>query len=160
RSRSSMRLPLPFGRLVLAAVGVVVVMSCDNPPASPRFGNGISGGPTGTSPITPVNPNAPDTGRPFVRIDTPATTGQLFNVGDSILVVTRIIDDRALQSLTIVGMKFTGSANLGTLQEIVRYAPITAPIGTPFRAQLQDTTIRRYLKAVTPIDSTVDSLVI
>ena len=155
-----MRFPFPFGRLVLASVGVIVVMSCDNPPASPRFGNGISGDPTGTLPVTPVNPNSPDTSRPFVRIDTPATTGQLFNVGDSILVVTRVIDDRQLASMSLVGMKFTGNASLGTLQEIVRYSPITAPIGTAFRTGLTDTIIRRYLKAVTPIDSTVDSLVI
>lgn len=150
----------PISRLLVAAAGVLVVMSCDNPPAGPKFGNGISGGPTGTSPVPPVNPGAPDTNRPFVRIDTPATTGQLINVGDSILVVTRIIDDRQIAKLDLVGLRYTGSANLGTLTTTVRYTPITAPVGTAFRAGLTDTIIRRYLQPAVPLDTAIDSLVI
>ena len=151
----------PISRLVVAAAGVLVVMSCDNPPAGPRFGNGISGGPTGTAPVTPPNPGAPDTNRPFVRIDTPATNGVLVNVGDSILVVTRIIDDRALTRLDLVGIKYTGSAQLGTLTQTARYTPITAPAsGTAFRAFLTDTVIRRYLQPAVPVDTSIDSLVI
>lgn len=150
----------PISRLVVAAAGVLVVMSCDNPPAGPKFGNGISGGPTGTQPVAPVNPGAPDTNRPFVRIDTPATTGQLINVGDSILVVTRIIDDRQVAKLDLVGLRFTGNANLGTLATTIRYTPVTAPVGAAFRSGLTDTTIRRYLKPAVPLDTAIDSLVI
>ena len=150
----------PFARLAVAAAGVLIVMSCDNPPAGPRFGNGISGGPSGTAPVTPPNPSAPDTSVPFARIDTPATTGLLFNVGDSILVVTRLIDDRALASLTLQGIRYQGSANLGTLVETFRYGPLTAPAGGAFRALLTDTTIRRYLKPNIPLDTAIDSLVI
>src|SRR6185503_7210481 len=146
----------PISRLVVAAAGVLVVMSCDNPPAGPKFGNGISGGPTGTSPVAPVNPGAPDTNRPFVRIDTPATNGLLVNVGDSILVVTRVIDDRSLSRLDLVGLKYTGSANLGTLTTTIRYAPLAVT----FPAGVTDTVIRRYMKPALPVDTTVDSLVI
>lgn len=153
---------LPLIRLGAVVTGVVVVMSCDAGPAGPRFGNGISGGPTGTSPVTPVNPSAPDTNRPFAQIQTPATTGQLVNIGDSLLVVTRIIDDRQLSRLTLVGMKYVGDASLGTLQEIARYPAVVAPApgAVPFRTGLTDTTVRRFLKPAVPIDSTIDSLVI
>src|SRR4051812_2163645 len=149
-------------RLAAVAGSVAVIVSCDAAPSSPKFGNGIAGGVTGTSPITPANPSAPDTSVPFVRIDTPATTGQLVNVGDSILVVTRVIDDRQISGLEIVGLKFAGSAVLGTLTQTVRYPSVFVPSSgaLPFRTGLQDTTLKRYLKAGTPIDSTIDSLVI
>jgi hypothetical protein len=138
------------------------VLSCDGGPVSPKFGNGIAGGSSGTAPISPPNPNAPDTNKPFVRIDTPAVVGQLVNVGDSILTVTRIIDDRQLQSLVVTGFKFTGSAILGTLTQTIRYTPVFAPVpgGAPFRAGLTDTLIRRYLKPAIPLDTLIDSLVI
>ena len=138
----------PVVRLAAVVVGIVAVMSCDGGSVNPRFGNGIAGGSSGTAPVTPTNPNAPDTNKPFVRIDTPAVVGQLVNVGDSILTVTRIIDDRQLQSLVVTGYKFTGSANLGTLVQTIRYTPVFAPVqgGTPFRTGLTDTTIRRYLR--------------
>jgi hypothetical protein len=153
---------LPIARLALAVASVLVVLSCDTNPVQPRFGNGISGGPTGAGPVAPVNPGAPDTNRPFVRIDTPATPGQLVNVGDSVLVVTRIIDERQLSSVEITGVKYTGSAILGTLTETVRYPTVTVPNpgAQPFRAGLVDTTVRRYLRAGTPVDSSIDSMVV
>src|ERR1051325_507199 len=153
---------LSLVRLAALVGSVAVIVSCDAAPASPKFGNGIAGGTSGTAPITPPNPSAPDTSVPFVRIDTPATTGQLVNVGDSILVVTRIIDDRQVQSLDLVGIKYAGNATLGTLALVERYPKITAPAGgqLPFRTGLQDTTLKRDLKATSPIASTVDSLVI
>lgn len=151
---------LSLVRLAAVAFGVIVVLSCDNPPASPRFGNGISGGPSGTSPVTPPDPSKPDTTKPFARIDTPATTGSLFNIGDSILVVTRLIDNRQLASLTVKGVRFKGNASLGTLVELQRYSPITAPVGGEFRTGLTDTVIRRYLQPAVPLDTAVDSLVI
>ena len=152
-----MRLQSAFVRLAVAAVGVAVIVSCDNAPAGPKFGNGISGGPTGTAPVTPPNPGSPDTNRPFVRIDTPATNGTLVNIGDSILVVTRIIDDRQMAKLDLVGIRYTGSAILGTLTQTIRYTPVSAG---GFRAGLTDTVIRRYLQPAVPIDTAIDSLVI
>jgi hypothetical protein len=152
----------PLVRLAGLVIGIVAVLSCDGGPVSPKFGNGIAGGSSGTAPISPPNPNSPDTNKPFVRIDTPATTGLLVNVGDSILTVTRIIDDRQLASLVVTGFKFTGSAILGTLTQTIRYTPVNAPVagGTPFRAGLTDTVIRRYLQPAIPLDTLIDSLVI
>jgi hypothetical protein len=151
-----------FVRLSTLVAGVALVMSCDGGPVGTKFGNGIAGGTTGTSPIVPPAPGGIDTSRPFVRIDTPvATPVQLINAGDSILVVTRIIDDRKVGTLVVRGLQYKGSASLGTLTEVERYPAITAPVGpTPFRPGLQDTIIRRYLKAATPVDTSVDSLVI
>ena len=149
----------PFVRLAALGVAVIAVWSCDTGPAAPRFGNGIQGGPTGTAPITPPNPSAPDTNRPFTRIDTPSV-GQLVNVGDSILTVVRINDDRQIASLTLTGYDYSGDPNLGTFQRNIRYAQVVVPTGTNFRAGLVDTTVRRYLKPAIPLDTTVDSLVI
>lgn len=143
--------------------GVVLVVSCDSGPLGTKFGNGIAGGTTGTAPITPPAPGSIDSTVPFVRIDTPvASPVQLINAGDSILVVTRIIDDRKVGTLVVRGLQYKGSASLGTLQEIERYPAITTPPAgaIAFRAGLQDTIIRRYLKPATPVDTSVDSLVI
>jgi hypothetical protein len=148
-------------RLIVAAVGAIVVLACDNPPMGTKFGNGISGGPTGTNPIQPTNPNSPDTTTPFAIIDTPATIGQLFNVGDSILVVTRIFDDRALASLELFGLKFTGDSSLGTLTVATRMSAVTAPApGQSFPAASTALRVRRFLVPATPLDTSVDSLVI
>ena len=150
-----------FNRLIVAAAGALVVLACDNPPMGTKFGNGISGGPTGTNPIQPTNPNSPDTTKPFAIIDTPATVGQLFNVGDSILVVTRIFDDRALASLELFGLKFTGDSSLGTLTVTQRYTAVPAPApGTSFPAGSTALRVRRFLFPATPVDTSVDSLVI
>ena len=148
-----------FIRLAALLAGIAIIASCDSGPTVSKFGGGIAGGPS-NSPVPPPAPGTPDTGTPFVRIDTPAT-GQLVNIGDSILVVVRAIDDRKLGSLEIVGFKMVGDPNLGTLTETVRYGPAFAPGGTqPFRPGLTDTIIRRYLKPTVPVDTTVDSLII
>src|SRR3954463_11698703 len=106
-------------RLLALTASVAVVLSCEGGPESPAFGNGINGG-GGTAGGTTQNPNAPDTTRPFTIIDTPSV-GQLINAGDSILVVTRIHDERALAGVTITGFKVTGNVNLGNLQRTLRY---------------------------------------
>lgn len=146
----------PFGRLVTVVAGVALVVSCDSGPTVGTFGNGISGGPTGTSPVTPPAPGSADTSAPFLVVDTPFT-GQLLNVRDSLLVVTRILDDRQVSSLTITGFKESGDRDLGTFTRTVRYGPLSVgsiPAGTT------DTTIRRYLKPATPVDTTVGPLVV
>src|SRR5688500_16632549 len=119
RSPKYMRFPL--ARFIAASAGIVIVMSCDGGPATPRFGNGIQGGPTGTAPVVPINPNSPDTGNVFTRILTPAGDGQQVNIGDSILLVTEVSDDRNVAGLTIQGIKNIGVDSLGTAQQIVRY---------------------------------------
>lgn len=153
----------PLVRLSALALSVAAVLSCDGGPMVSKFGRGIAGGATGTAPIVPPAPGSIDTNRPFVRIDTPvATPLQLINAGDSILVVTRIIDDRKVGTLLVRGLQFKGSASLGTLTQVERYPAVVAPpVGTlPFRAGLVDTIIRRYLKPAFPVDTSVDSLVI
>ena len=149
----------PLVRLATLAAGITLILSCDSGPTVNRFGGGIAGGPTNT-PAPPPAPGTPDTSTPFIRIDTP-TVGRLINVGDSILVVVRAIDDRKLGSIQITGFKLIGDPNLGTLQRIVRYTPTGAPLGGEvFRPGLTDTLIRRYLKPAVPVDTTVDSLLI
>ncbi len=138
-----MRSPSSLVRLASAFASVLVVLSCDTDLVKPRFGAGLAGGPTGA--------------KPFVSIDTPAAPGQIVNVGDSVLVVTRLIDERQLATLVITGIKYIGSAALGTLAESVRYSPVNAG---PFPIGVIDTTVRRYLKPTMPVDSSVDSMVI
>src|SRR5688572_5247671 len=108
-----------FIRLAAVVISVAALASCETGPVTPKFGNGIAGGSTGTSPITPPDPNTPDTGGVGVTIIDPATTGQLINVGDSILVQVRAFDDRQVTSVAIQGMKYTGDPNLGTLVETI-----------------------------------------
>src|SRR4051812_47235160 len=134
-------------RLSVLGAGVVIVASCDT-----RLS---------TSPITVGSGSSSNTGvrGPTVVIDTPVA-GALANVGDSVLVVVRLHDDKALTTFNLQGLKLTGSADLGTLQSTIRYPIITVPATGRFRAGLKDTVIRRYLKPGTPTDTTLDSLMI
>jgi hypothetical protein len=135
-------------RLVLVAGGVAIVASCDSRLST----SPISVGPGGSS------NNSTGKG-PVIAVDTPAA-GALVNVGDSVLVIMRLHDDNALTSVTVEGLKITGSGDLGTRVETARYPRITVPAAGPFRAGLHDTLIRRYLKPVVPVDSSLDSLII
>lgn len=136
-----------FIRLAVVVGGVALVASCDSRlSTSPvTVGSGSSGNTSGKGPV--------------IAIDTP-TAGSLVNVGDSVLVIVRLHDDKALTSLTLEGLKITGSGDLGTRVETVRYPRITVPTTGSFREGLRDTTIRRYLKPTVPVDSSLDSLII
>src|SRR5688572_5515237 len=115
-----------FVRFAVFVAGVAALASCDAGPTVTRFGNGISGGPTGTSPITPPAPGSPDSNPPLARFVTPpTTTTTLVNVGDSIFVSVRLNDDRAIATYTITGFKETGDVNLGTFQKVARYTAVT-----------------------------------
>ena len=96
---------------------------------------------------------------PTIAIDTPSV-GTMVNVGDSIYVVAHATDDRALTSITFVGYTVSGSVDLGTYKQTVRYPAITIPLSGSFRPGLTDTTVRRYLKPGTPLDTSVDSLIV
>ncbi len=141
----------PLVRLVALAVSVAVVLSCDSTPltAPGAVGGASTSGTAAGADKTP----------PTATIDTP-TVGALVNVGDSILVVVQLHDDRALGTVMIGGYKESGSVNLGTFQRTPRYAPITVPAAGTFRSGLRDTTVRRYLKPAQPVDTTLDSLVV
>ncbi len=140
----------PLVRLLALGFGIAVVLSCDSTPltAPGTVGASASGAAAGTDKTPPI-----------ATIDTPATGG-LVNVGDSILVVMHLQDDRALGSLMVGGYTETGSIGLGTFSRVPRYAPITVPAGGVFRSGLRDTVIRRYLQPAQPVDTTLDSLVV
>src|SRR5688500_9996206 len=148
-------------RVAALVFGVAVIVSCDGAPTTTRIGSGISGGPSGTSPIVPPAPGSVDSQAPIILIDTPVVTPtQLVKVGDSILVVMRLHDERALGNVTVTGWKETGDPNLGTFTRTARYPTITVPPAGTFRAGLADTTIKRYLKPAIPLDTTLGPLVI
>lgn len=151
----------PNVRLVILAAAVAAVVSCDGSATATRIGSGISGGPTGTAPIVPPAPGSIDSFPPLVIIDQPvATPRQLVNVGDSIFVQVRLNDDRALGSVQITGLTESGDPDLGTFQRTVRYTTITVPATGGFRPGLTDTTVRRYLKPVLPIDTALGPMII
>jgi hypothetical protein len=149
----------PLVRLAAVVVGIALVASCDAGPTVAKFGNGASGGPSGTNPIAPPPPGSADTNPPFIVVDTPFA-GQLVNVGDSILVVTRIVDDRKVGGLSIVGFKETGDPNLGTYSRTIRFGPLPVPASGTLPAGVTDTTFRRYLKPNVPVDTTVGPLLL
>src|SRR5438128_1987339 len=119
-------------RFALLLVGAVVASSCD------------------TRLPTQAGSVLDDVERPQVTFKA--------NVGDSILVTAKLHDDVGLQSLTIQGFSLRGSATLGTQDTVIRYPLITAPSTAGFTGTVKDTTISRYLKVATPVDSVLDSL--
>ena len=143
----------PLVRLIALGFGIAVVLSCDSAPLTAPLGSGVGSSNSGSS------ARGADKVAPTVSIDTP-TTGTLVNVGDSILVVMHLHDDRALGALMVAGYKETGNVNLGTFQRTARFTPITVPVGGRFRPGLRDTVIRRYLQPAQPVDTTLDSLIV
>ncbi|HEY4304387.1 MAG TPA: hypothetical protein VGM82_07980 [Gemmatimonadaceae bacterium] len=137
-----------FFRLAVVAGSVAIVASCDSRLTTSPVSVGSSGSSTNTGVKGPT-----------IAIDTPAV-GSLVNVGDSLLVVVRLHDDRALTTATIRGLKIVGSGDLGTRVETDRYTALTIPATGTFRNGLKDTVIRRYLKPVVPVDSALDSLIV
>jgi len=132
-------------RLAAIAAGILVVASCDTRlPTTAVIGSSSSGG--------------KDLSKPAISIDSP-TVNALINIGDSILVVMKLHDDKALSSVVVSGLAYRGSADLGTLTQRVRYGTITIPVSGIFRTGLRDTTVRRYLKQVAA-DTTADSLIV
>jgi hypothetical protein len=135
-------------RLAALAGGIAVVASCDTrlPTSASPLGGGSSSNNTNVK-------------GPTISIDTPVV-GSLANIGDSILVVMHLHDDKALRSVVVQGLKETGSVDLGTFSQTVRFTPVTAPVSGSFRAGLRDTVIRRFIRPAAPLDSTLDSLII
>ena len=132
-------------RIATLAAAITLIASCDQrTPVTPIGGGGGGGGGGSTN-----------LGAPTVSIDTLQPSP--VNIGDSILIAVRIRDDSAIANLQIQGLTVHGSVDLGTLQTFNRYQQLTV---NGFRTGLRDTTIRRYLKPATPIDTTLDSLVV
>ena len=97
---------------------------------------------------------------PTITLLTPLPSAKL-NVGDSVLVTARVQDGAGISNITFIAYSLRGSADLGTQQRVIRYAAVTAPSsGTTFVPGVVDTTIRRYLKPLIPLDTLVDSLIV
>jgi hypothetical protein len=129
--------------LLSVLTAVVLVAACDqHVPLTPNIGGG-GGSSSGNK------------GAPAVSIDT--LQPNPVNIGDSIYMVVHVRDDSSIASVTLLGLTVHGDVNLGTLSVSNRYNPIS--VGG-FRAGLRDTVIRRYIHPATPIDTTLDSLVV
>jgi hypothetical protein len=138
--------------LRVAALGLAfaAIVSCDQRVPTGTIGGGGGGG---------GNQTGDDVTPPRVTIVEPAA-GSYLNIGDSVLVGVRIMDNQNAASFTLTGQSFRGSADLGNLTIVDRFVANGAPTGGgSFRAGLTDTTIRRYMKVVTPVDTTQDSVV-
>src|SRR3954462_13727590 len=117
---------LALTRLGTLACAIALIVGCDSRNStSPLNGGGASSGGGSTIPGTT---KGPDRTLPITVIDSPIT-GQLVNIGDSVLVSVRLHDNAALKSLDVMGLTVKGSAQLGTLTRTIRYAPIAVPIG-------------------------------
>lgn len=141
-------------RLTCAAIGIALVASCDT------RGPAILGGPQSGGGNQSGNGSGNTTsGTLSLTFQTP-TAGALVNVGDSILVTMTLRASAGVKNATAAGYRQTGSADLGTFLQTLRYGPVTIPASGAFPAGVLDTTVKRYLKAVNPTDSTLDSLII
>lgn len=99
----------------------------------------------------PVVISFQDTVAPTDTIKTPAAN-VLVAVGDSVLLTVRVLDNRGVSSLTLLGVAYRGSRAFGTDTSVTRLTPraVTLPQST-------DTTITRYLRAVLT-DSTPETV--
>ena len=97
--------------------------------------------------------------KPILTFIAPALGARL-NVGDSLLVRARLQDNIGISRVTFWGETPRGDPALGTNFVKQRYAPVTVPSTGAFAPGLRDTTVTRYLKVLTPIDTLADSLVV
>ena len=108
---------------------------------------------------TGVNFSVIDVKKPTLTFLAPTPTAKL-NVGDSLLVTAQLKDNIALQRVTFVGISARGNPALGTQDSVVRYASTSVPNAGAFPLGVRDTTVQRYLRVNTPIDTLTDSLLV
>jgi hypothetical protein len=84
--------------------------------------------------------------------------GAKLNVGDSMLVTTRLQDNIALSKVSFEGVSVR-TPTAGIDQIITRYPMVSAP-STTFRPGLRDTSIQRYIRVQTPVDTVTDTLIV
>lgn len=145
-------------RLLALAGSMAAVLSCDAG-APTGLGEFFEKPPTDT--IGTGGPGRGDGVQPSIEIVTPVPDA-VANIGDSILVTVRLRDDASgLQKVEIAGLAMRGDVDLGTDTVFSRYATVYGPSAeATFRAGLLDTTIRRYIQPLTPLDSVQDSVVV
>jgi len=130
-------------RFAAIAAAIALVAACDQrTPLNPN----IKGGGSGNNGVK---------GAPVVSIDT--LRPNPVNIGDSIFIAVHVVDDSAIAQLDLFGLTVHGSVDLGTLTVTNRYQQLS--IGN-FRSGLRDTTLRRFLMPSTPVDTSLDSLVV
>ncbi len=117
-------------------------------------GSGIVSRPNPSKAFTVV-----DGKKPVLTFIAPALGARL-NVGDSLLVRARLQDNIGIARVTFWGETPRGDPALGTNYVVQRYGAVTAPASGTFTPGLRDTTISRYLKVLTPVDTLADSLVV
>ncbi len=120
-----------------------------------RNGSGLKSAAVIPAPITVV-----DNKKPLLTFLTPALNAKL-NIGDSLLVTARLQDNVGIKSVSFSAGSPRGNPGLGTADTVPRFASVIAPSATTtFRAGLRDTTIQRYIHALTPLDTLTDSLIV
>ena len=100
-----------------------------------------------------------DAQAPTAAFTKPTSAGKVA-IGDSILVSAVLHDNAGIASVAFSAFSARGNPGLGTQDTVLRYSSATAPSSGAFRPGLKDTTITRWLRAVTPIDTTTDSLIV
>ncbi|HEX4681556.1 MAG TPA: Ig-like domain-containing protein [Gemmatimonadaceae bacterium] len=108
---------------------------------------------------TTTGPTITQNGALSIVVDSP-TAGQLINIGDSILVTFHLHDNVGIRNASVTGVSQSGSVDLGTFSQSIRYTGINIPIGGSFRPGLRDTTIRRYLQPANKADTSSDSVIV
>lgn len=142
-------------RVAAAIVAIVAIASCDTAPmAGVKTSTGATETPTGTSTGTTGSTGS----RPQAQIDSPATSS--INLGDTLLVAVRLHDLVSMTNTTISALTYHGDVDLGTLQVLTKYGPVTVPASGSFPPGTKDTVVRRILPPILPLDSAADSLVI
>lgn len=141
-----------FARLVALGAAMVVVLSCETR---------LPTAPTGTTVVGPGGTVTKVFNAPTTQIDSPTVGPDTqINIGDSILVKVEGIGVASLSNISLAAYSYRGAADLGNLTVVQRYGTITIPPAGSFRAGLKDTIVHRYLHVVTPIDSTLDSVIV
>ena len=75
-----------------------------------------------------------------------AGQGQRVAVGDSVRVEVHVEDQQGIARIDLTGFAIRGSAQLGTLTEVVRFEPKVVDL-TEVRPVVRDSVITRYLLA-------------
>jgi len=105
---------------------------------------------------TAVNFTVIDVKKPTLTFIAPLPGAKL-NVGDSLLITARLRDSIGVAKVTFGGVSVR-VPTLGVQDTLTRYAQVTVPSTGVFRTGLRDTTVQRYVRVVTPIDTLTDSL--
>jgi hypothetical protein len=98
--------------------------------------------------------------KPKLAFITPKVGGKV-NVGDSLFVTARLTDNGGLKFASFSASSPRGVPALGTADTVLRYPLVTVPgaLGS-FPPGVRDTTITRFLKVATPVDTLTDTLIV